>query len=185
MFAKLHAPFWPAAYTDEAMRRLVAPSLCVLAAVLPACRDVQSFSTSGDHFEGAVISADFVRAGVGRNVGLCLTLDTDHLQNAPGSIWTSDGRFEATPLRPVPQIWHDPLSTLSFGDGRTKNLVYVATPAATDGGDSGGDVLVVVSLMDSGGVEVRFLRGAPAAPVPAPNIFAVFTLQREPGACPF
>jgi hypothetical protein len=101
-------------------------------------------------------------------------------------------------------VWHDPLSTLSFGDGREKNLIYMAAPTAgsADAADSG-DVLVVVSLMTSGGVEVRLLRGAPAtsaagaaadagdvdggaAPAAAQaNVFGVFQLARQAGPCSY
>jgi hypothetical protein len=119
-------------------------------------------------------------------------------------ISTQDGLFRATPLRPIPQLWHDPLSTLSFGDGRTKNLLYVA--AASAAGDAGaaeaGDVMVFLSLMQSGDVELRLVRGAPPSagdvaggsdggagtappPTPAANLFGVFTLRREEGACSF
>jgi hypothetical protein len=115
---------------------------------------------------------------------MCLTLDADHLQDAPGALSTDDGSFSRSALRPIPQIWHDPLSTLSFGEGRIKNLVYVATSITGD------DVFVVVSLMQSGGVEVRLLRGAPGLPADAGssaggNLFAVFDLSRKSGPCSF
>jgi hypothetical protein len=170
--------------------RTAALGLLVLSA--SACRDLSGFSTAkGDHFQGVVVNADFVLAGVGPYVQMCLTVDTDHLQDAPGAIWTDDGRFNATPLRPIPQIWHDPLSTLSFGEGRIKNLVYVATTSPGDGG-AGDDVFVIESLMQSGAIEVRLLRGAPAISVDGGvpsssggNIFAVFNLDRKEGACSF
>ena len=79
------------------------------------------------------------------------------------------------------------MSTFSFGEGRTKNLMYVVTPAA-DAGDNAGDVLAVVSLMHTGGVEVRLLRGAPDADggdLDSDDIFAVFSLDSTPGPCPF
>src|SRR5215472_185614 len=98
----------------------------LVATGLAGCRDLSAFNTGPhDRFEGAVVSADFVRTGVDAGTTLCLTLDTDHLQDAPGALSTSDGRFARTPMRPIPQIWHDPLSTLSFGDGRFHNLIYV------------------------------------------------------------
>jgi hypothetical protein len=165
------------------MRPAILGSLLALA----ACRDLSSFTTGDDSYEGAVVAGSFVRTGVGPGSRLCLTFDTDHLQDGPGSIWTNDGRFTAAPLRPIPQIWHDPLSTLSFGDGRDKNLVYVASSSPTFTADPGGDVLAIVSLMNSGGVEVRLLRGAPGGPAgSAPagdNVFAVFTLDRQSGTC--
>ncbi len=95
----------------------------LVTALLPgalACRDLSGFTTNGGSYEGAVVSADFVRAGIGPTARLCLTLDADHLQDTPGSVWTSDGLFTAAPMRTIPQIWHDPLSTLSFGEGRTE-----------------------------------------------------------------
>src|SRR5215467_8449507 len=108
------------------------PAAAVLAfaslGVVTACRDLSSFTTSGDSYEGPVVQGDFVRVGVTTGTRACLTLDMGHLQDGPGLLSTSDGRLKAEPLRPIPQIWHDPLSTLSFGEGREKNLVYVVTP---------------------------------------------------------
>jgi hypothetical protein len=157
--------------------------LAAAASCVAGCRDTQGFSTSGDRYEGSVVQGDFVRAGVAGDVRLCMTLDTDHLQDAPGRISTTDGRFASTPMRPVPQIWHDPLSTLSFGEGRVKNLVYVAAGSPADA--SAVDVNVVVSLMASGGVEVRLVRGAPGGPDDANNLFAVFDLERKEGPCSY
>ena len=91
---------------------------------------------------------------------MCLVLDASRLQDAPGTISSSDGRFRSTALRPIPQIWHDSLATLSFGEGRIQNLVYVVTPLVD--ADAFGDVVAVVSLMQTGSVEVRLFRGAPA-----------------------
>jgi hypothetical protein len=159
---------------------------------LASCRDLSGFSTAhGGSYEGSIIGADFIRAGVpattdgGAPNRMCLTLDTDHLQDTPGALSTTDGMFRAAPMRTVPQIWHDPLSTLSFGEGRLKNLIYVVTASAPLA-DGGTEVFAVVSLMQSGDVEVRLLHGAPrmlqdaAAPMPnGGNLFAVFTLQRD------
>jgi hypothetical protein len=159
------------------------------AAMASGCRDVSRFSSHNDHFQGSVVKGSFVRAGIAEDSRMCLTLDTDHLQDRPGILWTSDGRFNQAPLRPIPQIWHDPLSTLSFGAGRIQNLIYVATPAS-DAGDVI-DILVIVSLMQSDSVEVRLLRGAPQADAGAtgPNgadaLFGIFNLDREPGSCAF
>jgi hypothetical protein len=181
------------------MRRPPSPStgagLCLGAAfasalLIASCRDVSEFDTrSGDHFGGALVAGSFVRSGVADGTRMCLTLDTTRLQDGPGALTTSDGRFRGAPLRPIPQLWHDPISTLSFGDGRRQNLVYAVLPVE-DGG-AGVDVMAIVSLMQSGAIEVRLLRGAPregaedaAAPAsgPAP-VFAVFTLDRQRGGC--
>jgi hypothetical protein len=158
-----------------------------------ACRDASRFSTKpGERYEGSVVKGSFVRSGIAENTSMCLSLDTDQLQVAPGSISTSDGRFKSTVLRPIPQIWHDPLSTLSFGDGRVQNLVYAAGPLVQDAGpEEGQDIIVVISLMQSDQLEVRLLRGAPqedAGPPPpgvAAAVFGVFTLERRTGPCAF
>jgi hypothetical protein len=157
---------------------------------LASCRDIDGFSTaSGGHYEGTIVGASFVRAGLEATVKMCLLIDTDHLQDAPGSLSTDDRLFQATSLRPIPQFWQDPLSTFNFGEGRIKNVVYVARGGASDAGPAG-DVIVVVSFMVSGDIEVRLLRGAPAsadsgaADGPS-NLFGVFALSRSPGACSF
>jgi len=161
------------------MRSLLLPLL--LLATVPACRDLSRFTSGSDHFEGFVVQGSFVRAGIDENTELCLALDTDRLQDAPGTISSSDGRFHATPLRPIPQVWQDPLSTLSFGQGRLKNLMYAATPSP-DAGDQQ-DVFVIVSLMQSDNVEVRLLRSAPGGSTNA--VFGVFTLERRAGPCSY
>jgi hypothetical protein len=171
---------------------VVAAALLGLLPGVPACRDLSGFSTAGGSYEGPVLGADFVRAGVGPTTRLCLTLDADHLQDLPGTLSTSDGRFHAVAMRTIPQVWHDPLSTLTFGQGRVKNLLYVVRASQPFADGNGSDVLAVVSLMQSGGVEVRLLRGAPepagdgAAPAPAGDeVFAVFDLTRQPAPCSY
>jgi len=155
------------------------------------CRDSSRFSSRGDHYEGAVVQGSFVRAGINEDAQMCVSLDADHLQDAPGMLSTSDGRFHATPLRPIPQIWHDPLSTLAFGDGRVQNLVYVASPITAADPQ---DVVVFVSLMSEGGIEVRLVRGAPQSDAGTPDagpatttppLFGVFALGRHEGTCSF
>ena len=175
---------------------LALPALCAvlaLAAVSAGCKDVKRFSSKNDRFEGEVVKGSFVRAGVADDAKMCVTLDAEHLQDNPGTLSTSDGRFRASPLRPIPQIWHDPLSTLAFGDGRVQNLVYVVTPIAPAGDTQ--DVMVFMSLMSEGGVEVRLVRGAPGSDAGAPAasataqasppMFGVFTLDRHEGACSY
>jgi len=149
------------------------------------CNDVGRFSNSGDHYGGPIVAGGDVLQGFDAGTGLCLVLDANHLQDRPGTISTNDNRFANTPLRPIPAIWHDPLSSLSFGEGRVQNLVYVVTPLAD--ADGFGDVYAVVSLMQSGSVEVRLFRGAPPlGGDPSPdNLFGVFPLTRETGQCSF
>lgn len=141
------------------------------------CESLDRFSTGTGSYEGVVVDASFVRAGVGEGVRLCLTFDADRIQDRPGTISTSDGLFAKTPLQVIPQIWHDPLATLSFGEGRTKNMVYTAADA------QGRDTTVILSLLDSGLVEVRLLRGSPQGR--NGNLFAVFTLEKHSTPCAF
>ncbi len=150
-----------------------------------SCHDLSRFSNDGDHYEGNIVGGNFVLAGFDAKTQLCLVLDANQLQEAPGTISSSDGRFASTTLRQIPQIWHDSLSTLSFGEGRLQNLVYVASPLAAV--DDGGDVFAIVSLMQSGGVEIRILRGAPTNDGGASpgNLFGIFSLSRAGGACSF
>ncbi len=167
-------------------------ALVALAVSAVGCKSVTRFSSKdGDHYEGDVVKGSFVRAGVADDAKMCLLLDAGHLQDAPGTFSTSDGRFKNAQLRPIPQIWHDPLSTMTFGEGRTQNLVYVASPSAADAGADAQDVMVFLSLMDDGSLEVRLVRGAPVAdsgapmPAAASPMFGVFTLERRDGTCSF
>ena len=181
-------------------RRSTVASLFAFAAItagvsgVSACRDnITRFSTKNDHYVGEIVKGSFVRNGMTDATKICLTFDGDHVQDGPGVITTNDGRFRATPLRPIPQLFHDPLSTLEFGSGRVQNLVYVATPNAV--GDAGPedlqDVMVFVSLMETGAVEVRLVRGAPQGdagvgaitPKAAAPLFGVFALEKREGAC--
>jgi hypothetical protein len=173
------------------MRGVALASIGLLA-FASACRDVSGFSTNGDSYSGAVINAPFILAGVdGGSTSLCLSLDTNHLQDAPGMMSTSDGRFRAVAVRSIPQVWQDPLSTLQFGEGRLKNMLYVARATQPFSDGQGDDVLVVVSLMQAGDIEVRLIRSAPilaadGGPGPAVhNVFAVFDLNRQKGPCSF
>lgn len=172
-------------------RRAGLGALAFVFATPLACHDISDFSTtSGGVYEGVITGADFVRAGLGASVRMCMTIDTSQLQTAPGSISTDDGLFEGTPLRPIPQYWQDPLSTFNFGEGRVENALYVASGNGNDAGLAG-DVFVVVSFMIAGTIEVRLLRGAPSIASTGgsasgpPNLFGVFSLSRNPGQCPF
>lgn len=161
-----------------------------LLATLPACNDVTRFTTKpGEAYCGNIVAGPFVRAGFGPDVRMRLRFDADRLESQPGTISTSDGLLTDAPLRPIPQIFHDPLSTLSFGEGRERNLVYTVTPTKRQAGPS---LLAVVSLLHDGKVEVRLLRGAPPPPgvtavsdVDGKQLFGVFSLDREDSTCGF
>jgi hypothetical protein len=173
------------------MKLLATASLGVLLAGASGCRDLSGFTTgNGSSYEGPVVVAAFVRAyidaaartdsGAVVTTQACLTLDADHLQDAPGRLSTSDGMFHAVPMR----------TTLSFGEGRIKNLIYVAAATQPFPDGAGADVFVIVSLMQSGDVEVRLLRGASSpgdggSAAQDDHLFAVFDLKRKPTPCSF
>lgn len=177
-------------------RRAATLAASITAASLFGCHEVSDFSTSsGGSYQGSITGAHFVRTGIGASVRMCLAIDADRLQDAPGTISTSDGLFQKAALRPIPQFWQDPLSTFNFGEGRIQNVLYVASENAADTGTplgASGDVFVVLSFMVAGTIEVRLLRGAPGAPAAGddggagpPSLFGVFSLTRESGSCPF
>jgi hypothetical protein len=158
--------------------------LCLL--VLAGCEDVSEFTTApGESFCGAIVQGLSFRNGFGPGVRMRLNLDAEQLQQAPGILSTDDGLFVDTPLRPLPQLHHDALSTLQFGEGRVRNLMYGVQPTAGSMG------YAVVSLLENGDVEVRILRGAPPMPgepplaLDDPHLFGVFPLTRQRGTCGF
>ena len=162
------------------MKRAVASAFAVLVfSALFSCQELSSYKNNGDHYEGLITQGTFVRTGFGDSVKMCLTIDTDKLQQEPGELRTSDGSFKKGTLRAVPQTFHDPVSTLQFGQGREKNYLYFTQIS------DGTDALAVLSLMKNGDVEVRVVRGAPGGGQSPTQLFGVFPLKREPGACSF
>jgi hypothetical protein len=159
--------------------------LPALAACLCGCKDISDFSTEpGESYCGSIVQT-LVRDHFLPSVRMRLHLDTDHLQSTPGDISTDDGTFAYTPLRPIPSLKHDLLSTLQFGEGRVRNLLFVAQPTA------GAAALVVISLMENETIEVRVLRGAPPQDGELPtaeqgaHLYGVFPLTRLHGTCTF
>jgi hypothetical protein len=101
--------------------------------------------------------------------GLCASSGTVLLDNAP--------------LRAIPELDHDPLSTLEFGEGRDYNFFAWVDSTCQ------GTLLCLVSLMRNDGIEVRLLK--PAA-MPPPDAqanqrpgFALFSLNRRDEGCGF
>jgi len=158
-----------------------APLLVIVG--VSGCKDIDRFSTkNGDYYCGQIVDAQFVRRGFrGADAGsvwMRLTLDTDRLGDVPGAISTNDGLLVNAPLRPLPELPNDPLWTLSFGEGREKNLVFAVDPTSSADGPT---IMAIVSLMHSGDAEVRLIRGAPtpgsspdAGSVDGDPLFGVF-----------
>jgi len=170
-------------------RRFILPlGLVAIGAVgASGCDDVSEYTTGPDErYCGSVVPGPFVRQGFGPGVRMRMSFDASRLGSEPGVISTDYGTFGEAPLRAIPQLQNDPLSTLQFGEGRSRNLLLGLLPA------DGQTAVAVVSLMENGDVEVRILRGAPpptgvsAVPVhEAGSLFAVFKLSKQRGLCGF
>jgi len=170
------------------MRRALV--LLATATACLSCADNSRFSLEdGWSYCGVVTSASFVRAGMDDGTRMRLKLNPESLQVDPGTVWTDhflDGDFlSGSKLRVINQLLGDPLSTFTFGEGRVKNAMLIANLRKTQG-----QVLVVVSLLQSGEVEVRLIRGASPANPKDPGIvdepqqlFGVFLLHKEKGDC--
>ncbi len=168
------------------MRRSIALGLALATAQL-SCADTSRFSTAPDEsYCGTITGASFVRSGIRDGTRMRLELRADELQSAPGRLWTDrfpdrDEKLEAAELRVIPELLHDPLSQFTFGEGRVKNGIYVVDLGETQ-------LLAVLSLLESGEVEVRLIRGASPGSAAKPNagppqLFGVFRLKREKGDC--
>jgi hypothetical protein len=170
-------------------------SLLLCTTLLFGCADVAKWSTPpGESYCGVVTTATFVRAGMNEGTKLRLELDAERLQTSPGRMWStpfqSGERFDGLELRVIPQLLHDPLSTLTFGEGRVKSAIMVGDLRSADG-KSTSEVMVFLSLMQSGDVEIRVVRGASAGSAPGdagpigapPQLFGVFALERNQGDC--
>ncbi len=170
-------------------------SLALAALWLIACTDTSRWNSEpGESFCGDVTAASFVRAGIPEGMRMRLELDAEHLQSTPGRLWTSPlpsgEKLVAAEMRVIPQLLHDPLSTLNFGEGRVRNSIAVVDLPSTDPARPTSQLIVIVSLLQSGDAEVRLLRGAltsagadAGATDPAGNLFGVFRLRREKGDC--
>ena len=160
---------------------------CLLLPVfsLLACKDVDDYSTKPDEsYCGAVVQGPFVRDGFAPEVRLRLTFDAAAISSGPGAVTTDDGLFTDARLTPIPQVFHDPLATLSFGEGRKRSMLYALAPTREQGG---APVTAVLSLMEGGDVEVRLFRAGDATQTATPSLaasyFGVFPLKRQKGTC--
>jgi hypothetical protein len=160
--------------------------------ILAGCKDLDEFSTGPDEsYCGKIVTAAIVRRAFSSFLCMRMTFDTQHAADRPGFLWTDDGMFKASPLRPLPELSNDPLLLYSFGDGREKNFLYAVDPSDPERGPG---VMAFISLMHSGGAEVRLLRGAPGGngvstpdggtTCDGPALFGVFApLERKSGSC--
>lgn len=165
-----------------------------LLGLISGCRDPDEFELREDEvFCGTLVSAPLFHEGllpenVPPSLRLRLELDVHQLDSRPGTLTTDDavrglcsseGRafFEEAPLRTVAEALHDPISTISIGQGRERNvLAYVDSSC-------GHSLLAVLSLMAGGSVEVRLFKPGPEPTENTPQRdrpgFGLFTLERH------
>lgn len=172
--------------------------VCLLGA---ACTDLSDYQLEADEaYCGAMVSAPvfhsgFVPDGAPPALRLRLHLDVEALTTNPGRL-TSDDRehglckrsgaplFDDAPLRAIPEVLHDPISTLEFGQGRVHTFfAYVDSTCQ-------GTMLAIVSLMKNKTVEVRLFKPAAMAEADAPadksSGYALFYLKPfETDGCGF
>ena len=171
------------------MHRIVPTLLAIIAAAASStgCRDLSQFATGPDeNYCGQIVPGDFVRQGFAPTVHMRVDFNPDRIQRTPGSISTDDGMFVDAPLRSIPQLVHDSLSMLRFGEGTMRNLLYGVKPSR------GATAFAFLSLLESQNIEVRIVRGAPPTNQEPPtsedddsDLFGVFPLTKQKGTCEF
>ena len=173
-------------------------SFACTALLLCGCRHLDRFDTEkGEAYCGSMVPAAFAHEGFlpdeeTEALRLRLALDMDALTTTPGTISTDDADrglctpeplFDQAVLRAIEEAFHDPLSSLEFGEGPEHNfLTWVDSTCQ-------GTMIGVVSLMKNDDVELRLLKpaalpAADAGPAERPG-FAQFRLRRRSGDCGF
>lgn len=172
-----------------------------------SCRSLERFDTRGDAaFCGELVSGPsfhdgFVPTGQPALLRLKLKLDTSQMSSVsddraalPGVLTSADGDsgicadrgqalFQSSPLRAIPQVDHDALAAMSFGEGHDEDFFAWIDSTCQ------GTMLAIVSLLRKGDVELRLFK---PAPLPAPTAgpeqrpgFALFYLRRSDQGCGF
>jgi hypothetical protein len=177
-------------------------SLLALAVLLAAvgCRNLDDFSTKpGDAYCGQLLSQPefqdgFLPLGSRPNLELELKLDTSKLTSEPGILSSNDratglcanttgALFQDAPLRAIPAVDHDVLSTLTFGEGHEHDFFAWVDSSCQ------GTMLAVVSLLKNQQVEIRLFKPARLPPSNAPPDqqpgFAMFHFYVQKGGCGF
>lgn len=172
-----------------------------------SCRNLERFDTKGNEaYCGQLVSAPdfhdgFVPDGLPELLlTMKLTLDTSQLSSYSAGKTTQVGAlssndadlgfcseggqalFESSPVRGIPQLDHDTLSTLSFGEGHDEDF-FAWTDSTCQG-----TMLAVVSLLRKGDVELRLFKpaalSAGATPDKRPG-YGLFYLKRDREGCGF
>ena len=178
------------------------PLILALAAspALFGCRDIDRFDTNGPPaYCGSIVGTEafnkgFVHQGAPPNLNFRLEVDTDALTSRPGVLTSDDGEtglcsakgtplFDEAPLRAIDEVLRDSISHAQFGDGHEHDLFAWVDSTCQ------GTMLVVMSLLTSGAVELRLFKPAPNVAAEAPPAqqagFALFYLTRSERGCEF
>jgi len=177
------------------------------ASSIVSCGDLEGFNTKpGQAYCGTIgltlFQAGFVEKGSSSTLPLALTLDVNKLPTEPGFLSSNDPMgicskpdapqvlFQNAPLRAIPELQHDVLSALTFGEGHDHDFFAWVDSTCQ------GTMVAVVSLMKNNYVELRLFKPMPAAGPNAPAAetpgFALFHLNpkdltrpEEEGGCGF
>lgn len=165
-----------------------------LAALLSfACKDLERYDTQGgEAYCGNIVGAEFIRTptrlgGFSQELRVRVTFDSSSLNSSPGTLSSNDTSgpcapeptFNAAPFIPIQELSSDPLSQLSFGDGRDYNFIAWVESSCR------GPVMAVVSLMNDQQLELRLLRAPEQTPEGQRPSFALFRTERSQGSCGF
>lgn len=138
---------------------------------LISCHNLDGFSTKpGQAYCGPMISLPSFTSGfVPRNsppsLDVALTLDIDKLTSIPGILSSDDAKtglcsatgqplFQDAPLRAIPEVDHDAISQLTFGEGHEQDFFAFVDSTCQ------GTMVAVVSLLKNNQVELRLFKPA-------------------------
>jgi len=187
------------------LRDLALALLSLTASV--SCRSLDRFNAEkpaaycGD-IVGATASTDgglagfqtgLIPSGSPPTLQVRLQLDTSSLSNRPGTLTSRDAGhgvcgdsplFDEAPLRAIPELLHDALSQLDFGQGHEHDLFARVDSTCK------GTMPTVISLLSNGAVEIRLFKPAPDLPSMTTDQadlagFGLFYLQRNQNGCGF
>jgi hypothetical protein len=187
------------------LQAIATPALLALGLCALSCRSLDRFDTKGDPaFCGELVSGPsftdgFIAHMQPQQLGLKLELDTSQLAGfsdnkaaLPGRLTSDDSAaglcadralFEDAQMRTIPQVYHDTLSSLSFGEGHDEDFFAWVDSSCQ------GTMLALVSLLRSGNVEVRLFKPAAFADGEVPpdkrSGYALFYLTRDDKGCDF
>lgn len=182
-------------------------ALCSLLTTL-GCRDLERFDTKmgeaycGDLVSGVSFDDGFVPDGQPKLLRMQLTeLKTSLLStfsndtaSIPARLTSNDAEsglcadreqalFDNAPLRSIPQIDHDSVATLSFGEGHDQDFFAWVDSKCQ------GTMLALVSLLRNNDIELRLFKPAtlppPGATADKRPGFALFYLRRDDHGCGF